>query len=309
MSIEALPLVSEKCKSDVRAELNLDQHGITQAVETIKLWLRYQPHLPDDEDERILEAWLIRCKNSIEKTKETLDMYFTLRAEHSDIMCGWEPTESWFEKSSQYGYIFALPKLTPDLNRVLLFGYYTKELDDDYSVWDSVKLMLMVTEIRLVEDYNLKDIYIMDMKNLRFDHIKRITFTVVKKLEACFLTGYKSRMKAIHFVNTPTYAEVLVNVLKSVLKSKLVSRVFVHGDDLTELHKQVPKSILPMELGGECATLDQHWDLWKGKMKNYSSYFQKRETMKSDESKRINRKSDDSVLLGIEGSFRTLNID
>ena len=53
----------------------------------------------------------------------------------------------------------------------------------------SIRLMLMFTEIRLVEDYNLRDVYIVDMKNVTFDHVKHITFTVIKRIETCFLVN------------------------------------------------------------------------------------------------------------------------
>jgi hypothetical protein len=44
-----------------------------------------------------LERWLIRCKNSTEKVKKTLDLYYTLRTNIPDIMTGWDTKGEWFK--------------------------------------------------------------------------------------------------------------------------------------------------------------------------------------------------------------------
>jgi len=41
-------------------------------------------------DDGRLERWLIRCKNSTEKVKKTLELYYTLRTHIPEIMTGWD---------------------------------------------------------------------------------------------------------------------------------------------------------------------------------------------------------------------------
>jgi len=43
---------------------------------------------------------LIRCKNSTEKVKMTLDIYYTLRTNVPEIMSGWDTKADWFEDTS-----------------------------------------------------------------------------------------------------------------------------------------------------------------------------------------------------------------
>jgi len=38
---------------------------------------------------------LIRCKNSIEKVKKTLDMYYTLRTNVPEVMTDWDTKGEW----------------------------------------------------------------------------------------------------------------------------------------------------------------------------------------------------------------------
>jgi len=49
-------------------------------------------HVSDDGR---LERWLIRCKNSTEKVKKTVDMYYTLRTNVPEVMTGWDTKGDW----------------------------------------------------------------------------------------------------------------------------------------------------------------------------------------------------------------------
>jgi len=49
-------------------------------------------HVSDDSR---LERWLIRCKNSTEKVKKTVDLYYTLRTNVPDAMTGWDIKGDW----------------------------------------------------------------------------------------------------------------------------------------------------------------------------------------------------------------------
>jgi hypothetical protein len=51
-------------------------------------------------DDGRLERWLIRCKNSTEKVKKTLDLYYTLRTNVPDVMTGWDTKGDWCKSAS-----------------------------------------------------------------------------------------------------------------------------------------------------------------------------------------------------------------
>jgi len=48
-------------------------------------------------DDSRLERWLIRCKNSLERTKQSIDLYYTLKTMTPELMSGWDTTSSWFK--------------------------------------------------------------------------------------------------------------------------------------------------------------------------------------------------------------------
>ncbi|KAJ4426907.1 hypothetical protein ANN_26706 [Periplaneta americana] len=134
--------------------------------------------------------------------------------------------------------------------------------------------------------------------------------------------AFSTRLKAFHIINTPPFAGVLVELIKSVLSSKLAARVHVHGTDLTELHKQVPKESLPTEMGGCGGSIIDNWSKiahsqilipcvypWLKKLETYQDWFLQHENVKSDEKKRLGGKAISSDLFGFEDSFKELDID
>jgi hypothetical protein len=49
--------------------------------------------VPDDGR---LERWIIRCKNSLQRVKTAIDMYYTVKTMIPDLMAGWDTTTKWF---------------------------------------------------------------------------------------------------------------------------------------------------------------------------------------------------------------------
>nr|CAD7416677.1 unnamed protein product [Timema cristinae] len=61
--------------------LGLCEDNVRDVVKTIQDWIRLQPHLPEcavSETRMLWRIWLIR-KKSLERTKQTVDMYYTVR--------------------------------------------------------------------------------------------------------------------------------------------------------------------------------------------------------------------------------------
>jgi len=59
-----------------------------------------QRHVIQISDDGRLERWLIRCKNSIEQVRKSLDLYYTLRTHVPELMTGWDTKGEWFKNAS-----------------------------------------------------------------------------------------------------------------------------------------------------------------------------------------------------------------
>ncbi|KAJ4426604.1 hypothetical protein ANN_26402 [Periplaneta americana] len=223
---------------------------------------------------------------------------------------GNEPPGSLKAKHSKFccRYCLPLPKLTDECHRVVLLG----NIDPDatkFNLLDVFKLIFMVGDVRFSEDCCVADTYIVDMANFGLGHISKTTITAVKKLEVCAMKGYSARIRGIHYVNVPAYADVVINLTRSVMKPKIAARIHVHSRGLESLHEKVSKKVLPKEYGGDAGTITELWDAWKKKLISYRGWFVDQDKMKADESKRPGKKIESGDIFGFEGSFRQLSVD
>jgi len=77
-----------------------------------------------------------------------------------------------------------MPQLTPDGNRVIILGVPPSD-GVEFNGLHMVKLIQMVMEIKISEDYYLSDILVADYGNITLRHITKITPSLVKKYELC----------------------------------------------------------------------------------------------------------------------------
>ena len=80
-----------------------------------------------------------------------------------------------------------MPQLTPEIERVIIYSYSTDA--KNFDVCSHIKLMLMVQEIRMSEDYCQSDVMILDLANFTAGHVPKITLTDAKKYELCVLVS------------------------------------------------------------------------------------------------------------------------
>lgn len=73
------PLSEELQKAAIEL-LGEDPARIPADLETLKTWIKQQPHLRANTDDQLLIAFLRGCKYSMKKTKSKIDRFFTLKS-------------------------------------------------------------------------------------------------------------------------------------------------------------------------------------------------------------------------------------
>lgn len=88
-------------------------------------------------------------------------------------------------------------------------------------------IYLLVGEIRLVEETPIAgDIFIIDGgNNVTAVHVAKIASTIVSKALAVAHEAFPQRLKRIHVLNMPDYAEKILGLIKAFMKEKMRNRV------------------------------------------------------------------------------------
>jgi len=62
-----------------KKELGEDPRRRVEDVRALREWLKKQPHIRAEPDDQTLLSFLRICKFSVEKTKEKVDLYYTIK--------------------------------------------------------------------------------------------------------------------------------------------------------------------------------------------------------------------------------------
>ncbi|CAH2104808.1 unnamed protein product [Euphydryas editha] len=304
-------LIPELAKK-AQDELNEDPNRIQSDVQHIKTWLSKQPHLRARQDDQWLVAFLRGCKYSLERTKEKLDLYYSLRSLAPELFSV-RPNDKLFNEIMDLGTYLILPKrTTPDAPRIAIVrpGTYNPE---KYKITDIFSVSILLQRILLMEDDTVVVSgfrTILDLEGVTLAHYLQMTPTIMKKMAVLSQDASPMRMKGTHYINTPAGFESVFNVIKNLLNEKNRQRLYVHNKNYEEMYSHgISKDVLPVEYGGNGGTIAEIIQHWKNQVEKYSSWLEEDFKYGTDESKRLGQPKTAETMFGVEGSFRQLNYD
>ncbi|XP_064076633.1 uncharacterized protein LOC135194772 [Vanessa tameamea] len=311
LNMQIRPLCAELAKK-AQDELNEDPARIASDVQHVKDWLSKQPHLRARKDDQWLVAFLRGCKYSLERTKEKLDLYYSMRTLAPDLFSVL-PGDKVFTDIMNIGTYLILPKsTTPDSPRVAIVrpGSYDP---DKYKLSDIFSVSIVLQRILLMEDdatviSGVRTI--LDLEGVTLAHYLQMTPAMMKKMAVLSQDAAPMRMKGTHYINTPAGFETVFSAIKNLLNEKNRQRLYVHNKNYEEMYSHgISKDILPTEYGGNGGTIKEIIDHWKDKVQKYSSWLEEDLKYGTDESKRSGQPKTPESMFGLEGSFRQLNFD
>ncbi|VVC91866.1 unnamed protein product [Leptidea sinapis] len=264
--------------------------------------------IPEIVADQKIASFLRGCKHSLERTKEKLDMSYTLRTLAPEIFQKRDPLDPKIQKILTKGIILPLKRCENDGCRPILTRFDC-ELAPECSIEDMVKVCFMVIEVLIEEDDNIiicGEELVSDLKKTGFALVTQFTAPFAKKLVTSFEKGLPVRMKAFYFLNPPTGIETAFFILKFFISEKLKKRV--HNQNSKGAYDQIPQELLPQEYGGNNGSIEELIEYWKTKLESYRDWFLAEEESRSNESLRPNEPKTTSSLFGVEGSFRKLDL-
>nr|XP_021196943.2 uncharacterized protein LOC110381072 [Helicoverpa armigera] len=311
MKLEDTPLL--KFRSDtvveVRKELNLGQDAIDNMLQTFEDWIAKQNHFTRKEFGRhFLETSIVHAKGSLEKAKRTLDKLCTLKTLLPTFFSKCD-VKNEFTDISVCILHATMPVLTNSNYRVYVAKITSTHVDSQI-VLDYCRFIILKSEYFKRYDYAFGSICVVDCRDVNIlNLVTKINVMDLRSALAVLIEGYALRIKAIYVVSTSKAIDAFVTLLKQVVSHKVSDRIYVLKT-VEAIHEYVPKEFLPKDYGGDQMTLKEADENWKRVLseKENVSYFRRMFAARTNENYRLTAAYNDEVL-GMPGSFRTLNVD
>ncbi|KAJ0173129.1 hypothetical protein K1T71_011305 [Dendrolimus kikuchii] len=294
----------------LRGRYNLEKSGdMDKAIDILQDWLNQQDHISNKTFSRdYLERTIIVQKGSIERAKAAIDKLCTVRTllprffESNDVKDIYKTIYGTFTQ-------VILPKQTKEYYRIYIPQILKNGFDSDM-LFKTLQLAALFCDYFNAIDYCDGIIFISDFTGVDIiNGMKAINIVDIRQAATVFLQGFSVRVKAIHFISPSTAIDLFVTFLKTIIKKKLSDRIHVHKS-MEELHKFVPKELLPVNYGGDLKSLNE----WSADWVNVLSSEKARALIKDIRSNKTDEKYRDTVqfneqYMGMAGSFRTFTVD
>ncbi|CAH2000177.1 unnamed protein product [Acanthoscelides obtectus] len=206
------------------AGYGVKNEDLQDSIQTIKSWFTTQKHLPETPNDNTIMNFLFMTNFSIENTKKRLDMYYTIRNLIPEMFKDKNPKLPHMKRVAETVYCIPLPKVTEEGYRITVLrnNDLAPEEFDPYNIIGHINNVL---EIRMHEDVTMGDIHIYDFSNAKMGHVVKLTPIFLKKCAVAFEEVFSNKIKQMHYINVPSFAESIISLAKSFLKPKLQERV------------------------------------------------------------------------------------
>ncbi|XP_075169010.1 alpha-tocopherol transfer protein-like isoform X3 [Haematobia irritans] len=286
-------------------------HRIPDDIQTLKNWIRLQPHLKARTEDQFLVQFLRGSKYSLEKAKKKIDYFFALKSKCPELFGLTNVDDPDFRRFHNVKSVFVLPNPLKGCGPRIFMSRFTFG-PEEFSAPDVLRYGTALNEIAIMSDpyaciYGT--IFLLDFDKATIAHLMIFTPSLVKKIIKFFESSLPLRIKGVFIINLSSYALSLFTMLLQYAPEKLRSRIYLCGTDTSVLEEQLPRKYFPVEYGGENGSLDQLCQDFNKVWDEYREYFKQNAEYGTDESLRLGKKIDFDDDLGIGGSFRKLDVD
>lgn len=220
--------LSKELAAKAKNELNETPDRIEKDIEALRTWLQKIPYIKARTDDQSLVNVLRGCKYSLEKAKEKIDCYYTVRTVFTDLLGDRYNFLNRAEACIRTGFYLPLPNTeTPDGPRIALCRYGVYDADA-FDPRDLMKAAYLVMDIMEEEDDNLNVsglLCVVDCSGFTFNHMKKVDLIFFKKLTMSFQDASWLRYRGLVFVNSPPAFTTLYNLIKGFFNEKIRSKV------------------------------------------------------------------------------------
>ncbi|EDW03189.1 alpha-tocopherol transfer protein isoform X2 [Drosophila grimshawi] len=215
-----------------------------------------QPHRNDDKYlEKFLRARYWKLGNSY----KLLCSYYKFREENKNYYEKVRPID--LRHLGDENILTVTPYRDQLGHRILIyrFGIWRP---NRVTVDDIFRATIILQELGSMEPISqiMGGVAIFDLKDLGLEHLIHLSPGVAQKMLALLVTSMPIRTSALHIVNQNWLFNAAFKIFKPFLNASMRERLFIHGSDMSSLHKHINPENLPKRYGG--LHEDYSYTLW-----------------------------------------------
>lgn len=156
---------------------------------------------------------------------------------------------------------------------------------------DLFKMYLMTCDLRFhlpIEDYRKMEhgeIVIFDMKNFTLKHLTRAVISTLRLISKYLQTSHPVRLVQLHVINCSPAVTKATMFIRPFLYAKLYNCLHFHqAGSYENLYKSVPREMLPLDYGGQAATMGELMKYYSGVLDSYRTFLMNDEYWKPADS-------------------------
>lgn len=149
----------------------------------------------------------------------------------------------------------------------------------DYTFDAGVKTFIMKTEAVAFHDGPLPGSGIMfvdDLEGATIWHLFRPCLNSIRKGLKFLQEGSPFEVKAVHVINTPSFLDKILAIVKPLLRSELFNKIYFHSSskNLESFYEEhIPKSNLPSDYGGDLESIEELHNKQREEFMEMRKYF------------------------------------
>ncbi|CAH2267238.1 alpha-tocopherol transfer protein-like [Pararge aegeria] len=272
----------------------------SKCVQQLREWIDKQPNLPKTIDDKLVLRFAHSCYYDMEKTKTTLNLFFAVRSNCTDLLTKRDPMSPQMQKMLK---IINLGTYTISDNRCLFVWQINDPGLESYDYTLDAKLFFLTTDARFLDSdvYHEADIVLMDVRDITLRFLTKMNVSVARRLAKYQEDAIPIRLKQVHVVNAPPFIDKIYGVMKPFMKKEITELIHFHPPNSESLYKYIKKEDLPEDYGGTRPSMAEITE------ETIQLIMKQRENLIDENLWRVTgQKTDTSMEVG---SFRTLAID
>lgn len=199
------------------------------------------------------------CYFKMDNTKKCIENYYYARKNAPEHFDNRDLDSNELRPSTESLEFSILPHRTADNYDILFHQLYHTE-PSKYVLDAGIRLLLMTGDAAQVKRGPADGLIILfDMHGVKLTHLTRLSMSSLRKFFFYLQEAMPVRMKAIHVMNSVSFIDKLMAILKPFMNKYLLSLIHFHTGsvNMEQFYKDViPKHCLPAKYGGDLPETD-----------------------------------------------------